>query len=935
MESPVSQGQAFQARRPSGSVPRVGARVEVYWEQDDMWYSATVVKAVNDYADFTNELHYDDGDVEMLDMRLETWRISRDPVAPKSIEQVSSATAAASSRGVEKQRKHPPKIAATTGGSAAGKPKRAQETGPTPGSTGLGTVSVERSPVVTPAAAASLSNGLSPSNKSSVVPKPDRTSSAMNAKRAPDHPSHSPAVGLLDSKLPLPNSGSVTGGKMESKSTPSGNGTLVPITVADAKRSKMDFGGGERSSALSDKMEFEAAVVTKKATDDGGNDAIVTVEPQGSVALPSSKDATEKQSTMKQVRKPGDLATSMPGKHRSEAVKSGGPSKRRRSDPSSVDIGRPRALLGSTPVSSPQDAPPVLQQAAAQAGTAGVTAVVSPAKASAEDDGNLQEPNLDVAPTVPSGATPGKVAGPESPATTNLATGSGDGVSRTGQEVPTVHVTDEVPDKPSAAAQEIPQASTSPVAPNGPSHPPVISPAFTPSTAPGVSSAMAVDSSQPTALGVVPDVAPSAPGPVHTLFPGATSQMVAGGGPAPPPGIASGSGIASAYNPSSSGAMAGGASAPPTLVNGQVLGRGNAPSGGSQPGNSGPSVSVLSLDNVLSAVVQTVVLVMDQRVRPIADRLDALTNEVRQTRAFGLQTDVPLPANGTPDIAVPPNNSGNLIEVVKQQHEDHVDQLSKLRREVKKLRAEQRTVVNEVVSARDADLKRYISECTQYAIEGGAASTGPGTFAPNGAARGGDGGPNHESYGGPYSGSMPQNVDAKVEFPLQDFGGRQALSSRTPKERVLALASRQVTMWLLETQHECQDPKRVTQWSSETASICLAAAAEQLRTFDSSDQAFSRLVDGLGGDNVELSWFLNPAVPEGLSDARVNYSAWDPPPNDEEWVIEEQLLAEIAARFHDVLAVADLSESTDELATAVGLARAAAQLPRSHNDRSE
>lgn len=33
--------------RPTGTVPRVGARVEVYWEQDDMWYVASVVRTVD------------------------------------------------------------------------------------------------------------------------------------------------------------------------------------------------------------------------------------------------------------------------------------------------------------------------------------------------------------------------------------------------------------------------------------------------------------------------------------------------------------------------------------------------------------------------------------------------------------------------------------------------------------------------------------------------------------------------------------------------------------------------------------------------------------------------------------------------------------------------------------------------------------------------
>lgn len=57
---------------------QLGSRVEVYWESEQVYFSATVDKKSTENS--TVHLHYDDGDDEWLDLRGHNWR----PLLPLS-----------------------------------------------------------------------------------------------------------------------------------------------------------------------------------------------------------------------------------------------------------------------------------------------------------------------------------------------------------------------------------------------------------------------------------------------------------------------------------------------------------------------------------------------------------------------------------------------------------------------------------------------------------------------------------------------------------------------------------------------------------------------------------------------------------------------------------------------------------------------------------
>lgn len=143
------------------------------------------------------------------------------------------------------------------------------------------------------------------------------------------------------------------------------------------------------------------------------------------------------------------------------------------------------------------------------------------------------------------------------------------------------------------------------------------------------------------------------------------------------------------------------------------------------------------------------------------------------------------------------------------------------------------------------------------------------------------------------------------------------------KNKALHLVARQVTVWLLETQHECRDLPNRAAWAQETASKCLYDVSERLRRFKSYTQAFATLSASLGDDNVELDWFVNCPHTEYLRCARRNYAAWDPPPSNEEWALEELLLSELSERFHAAILVFIVPSTESELVIASAIARLA------------
>lgn len=156
--------------------------------------------------------------------------------------------------------------------------------------------------------------------------------------------------------------------------------------------------------------------------------------------------------------------------------------------------------------------------------------------------------------------------------------------------------------------------------------------------------------------------------------------------------------------------------------------------------------------------------------------------------------------------------------------------------------------------------------------------------------------------------------------------GPKAVAAK--RMRVSHLVARQVTVWLLETPHE-YNPRlgsvgSIRSWAKFTALRTFAKVQEQLLRFTSYNQAYQTLCSSLGNDAVELQWFLSPGATEHLIRARQNYSAWDPPPSDDEWRGEVFLLRELAERFDDALDDFDMAGVSD-LEACVKIAKVAAR----------
>lgn len=386
---------------------------------------------------------------------------------------------------------------------------------------------------------------------------------------------------------------------------------------------------------------------------------------------------------------------------------------------------------------------------------------------------------------------------------------------------------------------------------------------------------------------------------------------------------------------------------------------------------------LLPLDHVMTAVVQATVMILDQRLRPIADRLDALSDEVRQSRGGtkpasasaggfggaeredgGQRSGMGVVGRGSLDGLVRPpgglrvrNQSGvspveqvglpHLAEIVQNQHAEHVDQIDRMRKDLKKLRSEHRDVLVDTLAMKEAELKRYVDSAVDRVVhnvsQGYEQATQRGHIPVPASSR------MYDIYGA----SQNRNCSASDGMPAFYSGGPSAqygagpsprhgssLSNGQagyagventhvgPHEQIFALVARAVSTWILETQHECPDGAEKSMWADHTATSCLYNVAKQLRAFRSFGDAMSSLSMKLSEENAELAWFAHPENRNAMQLARRNYSAWDPPPSDEEWSCELVLLTVLANRFHSALQ--QCGQDNDHLVLAISAAELAA-----------
>jgi hypothetical protein len=365
----------------------------------------------------------------------------------------------------------------------------------------------------------------------------------------------------------------------------------------------------------------------------------------------------------------------------------------------------------------------------------------------------------------------------------------------------------------------------------------------------------------------------------------------------------------------------------------------------------------LPLDHVMTAVVQTTVMMLDERLKPIGDRIDDLSALMRQS------------------------NPQAMSDVVRELHAKHLQDMDETRREIKRLRTEHRAVISETFAVKEAELRghlelslnRAVNEFSSYfhsalASASGVAATaafaataqpGPGLTSPTAdALQAPLMGPSNTdpsrpgqsavqgkrelklpaSHGAPENPSSNAQAGSQARNPesqrlsldaqmLPQFPGSKRNADNFDdsillvKQRALEIAARQVTVWLLETQHECFQPSERARWVSETTKRCAADVADKLSRYDTSEQAIQSLTSTLGDDNIELGWMLQSPTLENLRRARLNYVAWQPPPNDSEWMLEQNLLRMLSEQFNWAIAKQQITHEQNEVAMAVEAAR--------------
>lgn len=174
----------------------------------------------------------------------------------------------------------------------------------------------------------------------------------------------------------------------------------------------------------------------------------------------------------------------------------------------------------------------------------------------------------------------------------------------------------------------------------------------------------------------------------------------------------------------------------------------------------------------------------------------------------------------------------------------------------------------------------------------------------------------------------PQNEEVEVGRDGVPF---DLYRPNTPfASRVCTLVARQVTVCLLETPHENTNSAPIDIWTKTTSAYLYMLVHDTLRQFSSYAQAYHTLSTSLGYDSVELTWFTRPWTYAVVGRARRNYAAWDPPPTDDEWKSEIELLREVSEGYHTATERHIIYDGTTELEAAVAIAKLATELYR-HN----
>lgn len=175
------------------------------------------------------------------------------------------------------------------------------------------------------------------------------------------------------------------------------------------------------------------------------------------------------------------------------------------------------------------------------------------------------------------------------------------------------------------------------------------------------------------------------------------------------------------------------------------------------------------------------------------------------------------------------------------------------------------------------------------------------------------GGRNELTTGGEKLG---QSKMTKTGIPFEQYRANSEFQTR-----VCNLVARQVTVCILETPHENDNTLPLVEWLEFTVRRLYEMVADRLRAFPSYALAHHTLSTSLGNDTVELSWFTRPSTQGNILKARRNYMAWDPPPTNEEWESEVILLREIAEAYLRASKQLTIMTSMTELETAIAVAK--------------
>lgn len=160
------------------------------------------------------------------------------------------------------------------------------------------------------------------------------------------------------------------------------------------------------------------------------------------------------------------------------------------------------------------------------------------------------------------------------------------------------------------------------------------------------------------------------------------------------------------------------------------------------------------------------------------------------------------------------------------------------------------------------------------------------------------------------------------------------------------LTARAATAWLLCGGYRgkippASDPTspRVPAWCVNTSAACLRGVSKEMAKHTCAEDAEKILKTRLGSHTVELDWLSFPASACGqksnnaengsgeefIARARVNYRAWDPEPNEEEWAVESMIMREIGRRYTGAFVSATPEPGDTVLGLSIRIADSAAE----------